>query len=257
MILTDTAVETSETPVLPRRERVRAMMREEILEAARKIVQERGFEGLAMRALGRAVGVTAPTLYDYFPSKEAVLGALFTRGVELLHQEFDEAEVDSQPGVDRVRALFNAYRLFGVRHPDLYQLMFGRIDPSFRPDEEAITAAQTIPARAQAAIREAMDLGELRAGDVEMVCNAIWVMAHGHVMLEICGFCDNKPEFGSGLEMYQNNYWILVNGLAPDPEGLPLPDVPESFRNGTPAQFALSGARTRPASEEPVSQIPS
>src|SRR5262245_29540883 len=62
---------------LPRRERVRALMRQDILDAARRLVQEEGIRGLTMRALGRAVGVTAPTLYDYFPSKEAVLDALF------------------------------------------------------------------------------------------------------------------------------------------------------------------------------------
>jgi hypothetical protein len=171
---------------------------------------------------------------------------LFVKGVELIHLEFDAADAASQPGIDRLRALFNAYRQFGVQHPDLYQLMFGRIDPSFRPNEEAIAQAHTIPERAQAAVREAMDLGEIRRGDVEIVCNALWVMAHGHVMLEICGFCEEKAGPGGGLKMYQDNYWILVNGLAPDPEGRPLPDAPQSFRDGTPIQIVLDELRNRP-----------
>lgn len=232
MTVTDDEVEsrtTTEVRVLPRRERVRAMMREEILEAARKIVQERGFEGLAMRALGREVGVTAPTLYDYFPSKEAVVGALFLQGVALLHEAFDGAEAVSAPGVALLQAIFNAYREFGVTHPDLYQLMFGRIDPSFKPDEEAIGRAGTIPQRACQAVTDAMELGEIRRGDVDQVMNAIWVMAHGHVMLEINGFCEKKPQFGDGFEMYQNNFWIMFTGMEPRADRSRIAERPQSF----------------------------
>ncbi len=229
----DDAVElvsvSTENRAVPRRERVRAMMREEILEAARKIVQDRGFEGLAMRPLASAVGVTAPTLYDYFPSKEAVVGALFLQGIALLHEAFDGAEVASAPGVVRLRAIFNAYREFGVTHPDLYQLMFGRIDPSFKPDETAIERAGTIPQRACQAVTDAMELGEIRPGDVDQVMNAIWVMAHGHVMLEINGFCEKKSQFGDGFEMYQNNFWILFTGMEPRADRSAIPARPEAF----------------------------
>lgn len=242
MVQTDNDV-VSEVRVLPRRERVRAMMREEILEAARRIVQDSGFEGLAMRALGREVGVTAPTLYDYFPSKEAVVGALFLQGIALLHESFDRAEADLAPGAARLQAIFNAYRAFGVTHPDLYQLMFSRIDPSFKPDEAAITQAQTIPERAIRAVQDAMDLGEIRQGDVGEVMNAIWVMAHGHVMLEINGFCEKKPQLGTGFEMYQNNFWILYSGLEPHPDGSVIPPRPETFPVST---FASDDAGEAP-----------
>jgi AcrR family transcriptional regulator len=215
--------------IVPRRERVRAMMREEILEAARKLVQEHGFEGLAMRALGREVGVTAPTLYDYFPSKEAVVKALFLQGIALLHEAFDKAEVTAAPGAERLQAMFNAYREFGVANPDLYQLMFGRIDPSFKPDDEAIERAGTIPQRAYRVVEDAMDLGEIRRADPGEVCNAIWVMAHGHVMLEINGFCDAKPQMGTGSEMYQRNFWMLYSGLEPRDDGSAIGPPPADF----------------------------
>lgn len=228
MVEIDNGVVT-EVRVLPRRERVRAMMREEILEAARRIVQDRGFEGLAMRALGREVGVTAPTLYDYFPSKEAVVGALFLQGIALLHEAFDGAEAVSAPGVARLQAIFNAYREFGVNHPDLYQLMFGRIDPSFKPDEAAIRQAETIPQRAIKAVQDAMDLGEIRPGDVDQIMNAIWVVAHGHVMLEINGFCEKGPKFGEGFEMFQDNFWILFSGLEPRADRSAIPPRPSTF----------------------------
>ncbi len=199
---------------LPRRERVRALMREEILEAARKLVQEEGIKGLTMRALGRAVGVTAPTLYDYFPSKEAVLDALYIKGTQLLTKAFDEAIAASRPGRERLRALVIAYRRFALDHPDLYFLVFGRVDASYRPGELQLECAMNCGGQARLAVHEAMDVGDIRRGDPDAVADAIWVMAHGHVTLELSGFCDKFGE-GAGEQMYRRNFEILFEGLAP------------------------------------------
>src|SRR5688572_8634875 len=202
---------------LPRRERVRALMREEILQAARTLVQQEGIKGLTMRALGRAVGVTAPTLYDYFPSKEAVLDALFIQGTQLLTRAFDVAIDTSRPGRERLREIAFAYRRFALENPDLYLLMFGRVDASYRPGEVQLECAMNIGTRANLAVLEAMTLGEIREGDPFAVGNALWVMSHGHVTLELGGFCDKHGK-GAGEEIYRRNFEILFHGLAPSQE---------------------------------------
>lgn len=52
-----------------------AERRERILDAARAIIAERGYERLTMRDLARASRVTVPTIYNLIGSKEAVLFA--------------------------------------------------------------------------------------------------------------------------------------------------------------------------------------
>ena len=52
-----------------------AERRERILEAARSIIAERGYEGLTMRDLAHASRVTVPTIYNLVGSKEQVLFA--------------------------------------------------------------------------------------------------------------------------------------------------------------------------------------
>jgi AcrR family transcriptional regulator len=209
-----TAVLAADLRALPRRERVRALMREEILEAARRLVQEEGIKGLTMRALGRAVGVTAPTLYDYFPSKEAVLDALFVQGTQLLSGAFAEAIASTPPGRERLRAIAVAYRRFALDHPDLYFLIFGRVDASYRPGELQLECAMNIGTQANLAVLEAMEIGEIRGGDPREVGNAIWVMAHGHCTLELSGYCDKYGQ-DAGEQMYRRNFEILFEGLAP------------------------------------------
>ncbi len=53
----------------------KAERRARIQKAARRLVAERGYEGLTMRDLARAARVSVPTLYNLFGSKDAILTA--------------------------------------------------------------------------------------------------------------------------------------------------------------------------------------
>lgn len=67
-----------------------------ILVATRRVVTERGPEGFTMSAIAASAGVSRPTLYKWFPSKEALLES-FTA--------YEEAQFDArlQDAVDAQR----------------------------------------------------------------------------------------------------------------------------------------------------------
>jgi TetR/AcrR family transcriptional regulator, tetracycline repressor protein len=54
----------------------KGLSRERILEAALELVDREGIEGLTMRALGRACGVRAMSLYRYVANKDDLLDAV-------------------------------------------------------------------------------------------------------------------------------------------------------------------------------------
>jgi AcrR family transcriptional regulator len=58
---------------LARRERRRDRSRDEILEAARRVLLRDGITATTLGAVAREVGVTKTALYYYFPSKDALL----------------------------------------------------------------------------------------------------------------------------------------------------------------------------------------
>lgn len=58
----------------------RQAQRQLLLDQARKAISERGFDGLRFADLAPAVGLSRPTLYEYFDSREALVAAL-------LHEE--------------------------------------------------------------------------------------------------------------------------------------------------------------------------
>ena len=60
-------------PRIARRERRRERSREEILEAARRVIARNGIAATTLDAIAKEVGLTKAALYYYYPSKDALL----------------------------------------------------------------------------------------------------------------------------------------------------------------------------------------
>jgi TetR/AcrR family transcriptional repressor of mexJK operon len=61
---------------LPRRQQNRLNRERAILDAALKVFAATGYSGTTMDAVAAEAGVTKPTLYSYFPSKESLFQAM-------------------------------------------------------------------------------------------------------------------------------------------------------------------------------------
>src|SRR5690606_4323762 len=62
----------------PRRGEVTAAR---ILDAAEELFAERGYHGASLRDVADRVGLRIPSLYNHFPSKEALYAAVLARGI--------------------------------------------------------------------------------------------------------------------------------------------------------------------------------
>ena len=69
---------------------VKQATRTRILQAARLLFGEHGFEGTTTRQLAARAGVAASTLFNYFPSKEAMAATLVAEGLEVGRAAFRE-----------------------------------------------------------------------------------------------------------------------------------------------------------------------
>src|SRR3954451_21067929 len=189
------------------------MMRDGILNAARQIMQTGGSPALSMRALAEAVGVRAPTLYDYFASKEDVMNAVFMQGADLLAGQFQGELETTEPGLQRLIRIGIVYRQFGIENPDLYQLLFAKLDQSFIPGEEQRMASKGLFDVLRNHVVDALEIGVLRPNDPDFVALSIWSAAHGYVTLELVGYVDScKP--GTTLDQYELFLTAILFGLA-------------------------------------------
>src|SRR5689334_19752787 len=108
---------------LTRRERVRAETVEEIKRTARQVLVEQGAEGLALRAIAREMGMTAPALYRYFDSREDLIEAVVADLYDELTTELERAIASATPATVGVQ-LMQASRAFR-RWASTHHLEFG------------------------------------------------------------------------------------------------------------------------------------
>jgi AcrR family transcriptional regulator len=98
--------------------------REEILQAAKELFLELGYEATTIRRIADRVGVSAPALYLYFQDKEQMMLALCDQTFAVLIESIAEIENTVTDPRERVRRFGEAYLKFGLAHPDEYKLIF-------------------------------------------------------------------------------------------------------------------------------------
>jgi AcrR family transcriptional regulator len=97
--------------------------RDLILDTAERLFAARGVEGVALRDLAREMGLTAPSLYNYFPSKQALYDAVLERGLRPIVEIVAEAWHPGALRPDRVRARMEELITHLAAHPHLGRLL--------------------------------------------------------------------------------------------------------------------------------------
>ena len=98
--------------------------REEILQAAKELFLEYGYDSTTIRRIADRVGISAPALYLYFKDKEALMLALCDQTFGHLLEAISEIERTVEDPLERIRRFGEAYARFGLSHPDEYRLVF-------------------------------------------------------------------------------------------------------------------------------------
>lgn len=91
--MTDAPTQRERPRKSPRQARSRHTV-EAIVEAAARVVEQQGHDGFTTNAIATLGGVSIGTLYQYFPSKGAVLAALIDRETAVLLGEVAEAAAE-------------------------------------------------------------------------------------------------------------------------------------------------------------------
>lgn len=132
-------------------ERVRASLREELLDAATELLTHGGSEGLRMVDVARAVGVSRQTVHNEFGSKAALVQAVVLRTVA----EFTDGIRHRLDEADDVLTGLHAATVHTLRHARRNRLVAAVTDA--RPAEDLLPLITT---RGQPVLRAATDVTE-------------------------------------------------------------------------------------------------
>src|SRR4051812_8678949 len=110
--------------------------RETLLDAALRLLEERGPGALRIRDLAAATEKSTMGVYTHFGSKRALLEQLYLHGFRGLEDRLNTVPADGQ-GRQELLAFALAYRGFALDNEALYGLMFERGAPDFVPSDES------------------------------------------------------------------------------------------------------------------------
>jgi AcrR family transcriptional regulator len=186
---------TRSAPSLARRERERAETRGKILEAARRMFVQKGYEGTTMRAIAARIGYTPTAIYHHFKDKDALVAELAGLDFRALAQALQQTGTVGDP-LERLEKIGAAYVEFALAHPMQYQFLF----MTRRPKGSAAGGMQRDPGEdAYGFLRQTcaavIATGRLRPefGDPDELAQMCWGSLHGLVALQIAK--GNDPSF--------------------------------------------------------------
>lgn len=182
--------------IASRKERQKEELRTKILQTAKQLFMEHGFEHVSIRNIADRIEYSPTTIYLYFKDKDDIFYALHLEGFILLNQYFRALEHVADP-FERLKAIARAYINFAIENGEFYDLMFIIRSPinSIHKEgdakwEEGMRAFGFLINT----ITECIKKGYFKGMDPEVLAFTVWSMVHGVCSLEIRNRCDVVSE---------------------------------------------------------------
>ena len=170
-----------------RRQRQKDDLRQLILDKARELFANLGFQGLSMRRLAQMIDYSPTTIYLYFKDKDELIQAVCAETFQSLIQGL---EALAQAGLDpraRLRAAMLGYVDFGVNNPHHYQVAFVT-KPSLAASPGEFLQEDNPGWHSFALFREVVGQYLAWAGlnqDLDLAAQGLWAAMHGLASLFI------------------------------------------------------------------------
>lgn len=190
-------------PGSDKRERERLAMRARLLEAARRIAAEDGWQAVTIRKIADRLQYASPILYQHFSNKDALLFALVDIGFKELTGALRPA--GEVPAEQVLTTLATGYWEFAFSAPELYQAMHGLGGVPFGTSETPEHAHVTFTVVRTALQRLAAARGRTLP-DPDGSVDVLWAYLHGFVSLTMSNRIAGGPERARAL---------MLHGLAP------------------------------------------
>ena len=178
--------------------------KQKILDKALELFSAQGYDSVSVGQIAKAVGIKAPSLYNHFPSKQAIFDAIVASTAAQYEADTDQINIHVQNAAQDIPAFteITADALFEkVRQIFEYSLHDNTISrfrrmmtlEQFRSPELAALYSRRYVERVLAyhagIFRELIAAGEITAEDP----NAL-AMLYVSPVLTLIGICDRQPE---------------------------------------------------------------
>jgi AcrR family transcriptional regulator len=157
--------------VLGRREQTKAANRAAILDAAREVFAEQGYEAASVRDIIRRTELASGTFYNYFPDKDAIFVALIAETGEQARLRVRAARRSARTASEFVEGGYRAFFEFIVEEPERFAFMRRNLETMSNRFGENVLPAGTEELADD--LRAAIDAGHLPPVDVDYCAHAM------------------------------------------------------------------------------------
>jgi len=176
-----------------RREREKEALRQDILDAARELFVNEGYENVSMRRIAEKIEYSPTTIYLYFEDKASLLYAICEETFAKLAKRMEAIARNSDEPVEALRQVCRAYVDFGLKYPNHYKLTFIN-HPQHPRDDKRHLREESMGMKAYGHLRSGVEAcikaKKFRETDVEAVTQMTWAGGHGVTSLLI-----SMPDF--------------------------------------------------------------
>jgi len=113
-------------------------LRDALVDAGETLARAEGLDGVTVRRIAAACGVSAAAVYRHFPSGDHLIAAVAQRAREIMARDMF-ARLDAAAGlppIDRLREVGESYIAFALAEPRLFTLVsMPMTTPPDRPDD--------------------------------------------------------------------------------------------------------------------------
>jgi AcrR family transcriptional regulator len=181
--------------IATRKERQKEELKAKILQAAKELFMQKGFEETSIRNIAEKIEYSPTTIYLYFKDKDEIFYALHQEGFALLNQYFRPLANVGDP-FERLKAINKSYIHFALENGEFYDLMFIINSPikSVSKQESDWEEGRRAFGFLVNTVNECIQKGYFRGMNPEVLAFTLWSMVHGICSLEIRNRCSVVSE---------------------------------------------------------------
>jgi AcrR family transcriptional regulator len=140
-------------------------------------------QSVTLREVARRIGIAAPSIYEHFPSREAIVYAVIDDYFAQLRAALEQAINGHPDPLHRLRAGCAAYLHFADQRPGQYRVLFSRFQHlEDRPPNRAVVRTEAFNLLVSA-ISDCISAGQIASDDPRADAVAIWAALHGYATL--------------------------------------------------------------------------
>ncbi|MEL6205979.1 MAG: TetR/AcrR family transcriptional regulator, partial [Pseudomonadota bacterium] len=198
---------------MPKRGYHHGNLRQALVDAALRLIEEKGPQGFTLSEAAKVAGVTPAAVYRHFEGREDLIAEAARQGYEIFADVMEHAFNGGEPSaLAAFEATGRAYLAFAAKYPGHYQAMFESGLSVQRTPQLAAVAERARSILERAAEALSVHIPEDKRPPAAMFSAHIWAMSHGVVELFARGSPGAKSPFPPE-ELLEAGIGIYLRGL--------------------------------------------